>query len=194
MDIFFTYWKLGIQHITDFTAYDHLLFLWMLCVSYTSWREWRRLIVLVTAFTLGHAFTLILATIDGLRIDSFLVEAAIPLTIIATSLMNLFGIWQKTDQCSVGGFYGQYVVAFGFGLIHGLGFSSYLRSLLMGMQSIYLPLFAFNIGVEMGQLLIVAALILITALLKRLGLSLRVWIIVSSIIGILLALHLLGFV
>jgi hypothetical protein len=160
MSLFKLYFTLGIQHIVDLKGYDHILFILTLCAVYTL-SDWKRVLVLVTAFTLGHSLTLALATLDLVRIDTGLVEFLIPLTIFLTALANLFtpGLGGRTLHAL------KYGAALFFGLIHGLGFSNYLRSLLGGERSMALPLFSFNLGIEVGQLLIVAAIMLLTWLL-----------------------------
>ncbi|MCK4880117.1 MAG: HupE/UreJ family protein, partial [Bacteroidales bacterium] len=89
MSLFELYFKLGLQHIVDFKGYDHILFILTLCVVY-SLKEWKRVLVLVTAFTIGHSLTLALATLDLVRVDGDLIEFLIPLTIFVTALANLF--------------------------------------------------------------------------------------------------------
>lgn len=128
-----------------------------LCAVYTI-RQWRQVLVLVTAFTIGHSITLALATLRLLNYSTALVELLIPLTILVTAVANFFykepkkRLLRTTKQPNVTWRYG---LALGFGLIHGLGFSNYLRSLLGREASIGQPLLAFNIGLELGQLLIV---------------------------------------
>lgn len=173
---FFVYLRLGFEHITDPGGYDHLLFVAALTASDLG--DLRRLFWLVTAFTVGHSITLALATLDVVRIDSGLVEILIPLTILATSIVNLAG---SRIESAAGGQpsprgrerasrpgptdRARYLIAVGFGLIHGLGFSAFLRAALGGQESILLPLLSFNIGLEIGQLAIVAGLSLLAALL-----------------------------
>ncbi len=156
--IFSTYLELGFDHISDINAYDHILFLVALCAIY-SLKEWRKLLVLVTAFTIGHSITLALAALDIISFPSKTVEFLIPVTILITSLYNVFAPTNKVvdntfnKKLSV-----NYFFALFFGLIHGMGFSSFLRSMLMpGQEEELIPqLLAFNVGVELGQLLIVA--------------------------------------
>jgi hypothetical protein len=196
---FLVYLRLGFEHITDPGGYDHLLFVAALTASYLG--DLRRLFWLVTAFTLGHSITLALATIGLVRIDTGLVELLIPLTILATSLVNFVAIRAGTDTATGTAEVGfgpianrpgrhdriRYAIAVGFGLIHGLGFSAFLRAALGGEASIFLPLLSFNIGLEVGQLAIVAALSLVAALLVGwLGISQRVWVRgLSSVTGLL---------
>ncbi len=190
---FLVYLRLGFEHITDVGGYDHLLF--VAALTATDLGRFRRLFWLVTAFTVGHSITLALATLDVVRVDTSLVEILIPVTILATSAVNLFwwGFGNRSESPEAGGPEGaiesetriRYLIAIGFGLIHGLGFSSFLRAALGWEQSIFLPLLSFNLGLEIGQLAIVAVLSLIAVLLIRgLGLTRRAWVLgVSAITG-----------
>ncbi len=195
---FLVYLRLGFEHITDPGGYDHLLFVAALTASDLG--DLRRLFWLVTAFTVGHSITLALATLGLVRIDTGLVELLIPLTIFATSVVNLVAWRARADprgdlvpesgstQARPGvNDRVRYAIAVGFGLIHGLGFSAFLRAALGGEASIFLPLLSFNIGLEIGQLAIVAVLSVIAALLVRgLGLPTRAWVLgISAVTGLL---------
>ena len=163
---FATYFRLGIGHIADLQGYDHILFIVALTAGYAP-RDWRRLLWLVTSFTAGHSITLALATLDVVRVHGPTVELLIAVTIAATALYSLF-IHRPApdggDTVSPGRQRLLYLLAGVFGLIHGLGFSSFLRAVLGGEESILLPLFAFNVGLEFGQLAIVLALLAVGAL------------------------------
>ncbi len=161
MSLFELYFKLGLQHIADLKGYDHILFILILCAVY-SFKEWRRVLILVTAFTIGHSLTLALATLDLIRVDGEMIEFLIPLTIFVTALANVL---TKNQKVSSFHHYLKYSAALFFGLIHGLGFSNYLRSLLGSEKGLLLPLFSFNIGIEVGQVLIVSVIMLLTFLL-----------------------------
>ncbi len=182
---FLVYLRLGFEHITDVRGYDHILFVAVLTASYLG--QWRRLFWLVTAFTVGHSVTLALATLDLIRFSSSIVEFLIPVTILATSLVNLWGREPAADtgerSCAASL---KYVIAAGFGLIHGMGFSNFLRAALGAEESIFVPLLAFNIGLEIGQLSIVAILVVFAGILVRsLGLRRRAWVLtVSAICGV----------
>lgn len=190
---FLVYLRLGFEHITDVGGYDHLLFVAALTASDLG--RFRRLFWLVTAFTIGHSITLALATLDLVSVSVSLVEVLIPLTILATSAVNAFawGIGARLEASDDGGEDNEiesetrlrYLIAIGFGLIHGLGFSTFLRAALGWEESIFLPLLSFNIGLEIGQLAIVAALsVLAFVLIRGLGLTRRAWVLgVSAITG-----------
>lgn len=151
MSEFQAYLTLGFDHITDPNGYDHILFVVALCAIY-SFRDWKKVLVLVTAFTLGHSVTLALSTLKIITYRSDVIELLIPITILITALSN-FSENNKVDSKSPKL---RYLLAASFGLIHGMGFSNYLRSLLGEQESIVMPLFSFNLGLELGQLVIVA--------------------------------------
>jgi hypothetical protein len=181
---FLTYLHLGLRHITDIRGYDHLLFVTALTVAYRP-ADWRRLLLLVTAFTLGHSITLALATLNVVHVPSASVEAAIAATIVVASLMAIVAAVGAPSGDGVGvsqrGQRLRYAMAAGFGLVHGLGFSTFLRSLLGGEESLALPLFSFNLGLEVGQLSIVAAVLLLGLLAERvLRLARRDWVLIVS--------------
>lgn len=169
MDDFLIYLRLGFDHITDPRGYDHILFVIALCAVYTL-QEWRQVLVLVTAFTIGHSITLALATLQLIQYKTTLIELLIPITILITAITNFFyqetkGRRQSTSVRSTRS--GRYGLALMFGLIHGMGFSNYLRSLLGREAEIIKPLLAFNIGLEIGQLVIVMLVLMLAYLLLQ---------------------------
>lgn len=187
MDEFLIYLRLGFDHITDPGGYDHILFVVALCAVYTL-RQWRQVLILVTAFTIGHSITLALATLQLIRYKTALIELLIPITILITAIVNFFFRESKarvarTSRLSKPS--GRYVLALTFGLIHGMGFSNYLRSLLGREVSIIQPLLAFNIGLEIGQLVIVSFILAITYVVLDIARSSRLrWtLIVSGIVA-----------
>jgi len=155
MSIFKLYLELGLSHITDLQGYDHILFLVTLCAVY-SFNQWKSIIILITGFTIGHCTTLILATFNLLNISSNIIEFLIPVTIFITAIANI--IFRK-ENLSKRLQVIKYSSAIFFGLIHGLGFSYYLKSLLGSESSIFKPLLAFNIGIEIGQMIVVAIIL-----------------------------------
>ena len=148
MSLFELYLRLGFKHIADVNGYDHIIFILALCAGY-SFANFRKILILVTAFTIGHSITLALSTLKIISISSSLVEFLIPVTILITAISNLFYSNKGRGQFI-------YLVTVFFGLIHGLGFSNYLKELIGKKSSILTPLLAFNIGLELGQILIVA--------------------------------------
>lgn len=157
-------------HIADWQAYDHILFLLALCGLY-RWSDWKSLLILVTAFTLGHSLTLALAVLDILRLPASWIELAISLSILATCLYNFGRLkhnGRKADAI-------RYTMALFFGLIHGLGFSYLLKSMLGEAQNILMPLCAFNIGLEAGQILILLLILLMGSLVRLFRVAERDW-------------------
>jgi hypothetical protein len=175
MTSFELYFKLGLQHILDLQGFDHILFILALCAVYVA-RDWVKILLLVTAFTLGHSLTLALATFEVVQIRSEVIEFLIPVTIAFTALVTLI----KPKPNSGKGIQLNYLLALIFGLIHGMGFANYLRSLLGKEASIWQPLLAFNVGLEVGQLVIVAAFLLITSLVHLTGMNRKEWTLIVS--------------
>jgi len=200
---FAVYLRLGFDHITAVGAWDHILFVVALSTGY-GLAHWRRLLVLVTAFTVGHSITLALATLRLVSINSTLVEILIPVTILATALFNL--VETGWGGMGAGGHPGttpvdmperarrvKYAMALFFGLIHGLGFSTALRAMLGDEAGIALPLFSFNVGLEIGQIGILSAALLVTWVVVHWGrLRARRWTLILSSATALAALVLLA--
>jgi len=188
MSEFHLYFDLGRDHILDYAnGYDHILFVVALCALYIS-RDWKKILILVTAFTIGHSITLALSTLRIVSVKAELIEFLIPLTIFITAVSNLF---KNENNISDGPMQMNYIFATFFGLIHGLGFSNYLKSLLGKDQGIITQLLAFNLGLEFGQIIIVLLFMSIAFVLVDLfGLNRRDWkmVISSAIAGISLVL------
>lgn len=160
MNDFSLWFVTGLEHIADWKGYDHILFLLALCGVY-EWRQWKNLLWLVTAFTVGHSLTLALSVLDLIAPDTAWIEFLIPLTILFTCVYNL----RNLDNTRTPKFGANYFLALFFGLIHGMGFSFLLKSLLGAEENILVPLLAFNLGLEAGQILIVAGVLLISVFL-----------------------------
>lgn len=188
MSEFAVYFGLGKDHILDYVnGYDHILFVVALCAVYTL-RDWKRVLVLVTAFTVGHSITLALATFRVVNVRSDIIEFLIPLTILTTAVSNIF---KKEDVYHDRVIRINYAFALFFGLIHGLGFSNYLKAILGKSQNIVPQLLAFNIGLEFGQIVIVVLFLLLCFIFVDLfRVSKRDWrlVISSAIAGISLIL------
>lgn len=188
MGDFALYFGLGKDHILDYAnGYDHILFVVALSAIYLV-RDWKRILLLVTAFTIGHSITLALATLQIISVKTQLVEFLIPLTIFITAFSNLF----RTEESIVTArIQTNYLFALFFGLIHGMGFSNYLRAILGKSQNIASPLLAFNLGLEFGQIIVVGLFLAASFILVDLaGLSRRDWkmVLSSAIAGIALIL------
>ncbi len=152
---FSDYLKLGWDHIIDIKAYDHLLFVMTLCALFT-FNEWRKILVIITAFTIGHSLTLALSTLNFVLLPQNWVEVLIPLTIFLTAMTNIVRKKKefegKTFDKAV---VVNYIIALSFGLIHGLGFANNFKFMMGEDSSIIKQLFAFNSGLELGQITIV---------------------------------------
>jgi hypothetical protein len=188
MSEFQVYFGLGKDHILDYAnGYDHILFVIVLCVLYTI-NNWKQVLILITAFTLGHSLTLALATFDIIKVNAELIEFLIPVTIFITAASNIF----KSDEgLNPRSLRLNYAYAAFFGLIHGLGFSNYLKSILGRDERIIAQLFAFNLGLEVGQIIIVAIFLIAGFILvDLLGVNRRDWklVISSAVAGIALVL------
>jgi hypothetical protein len=188
MSQFELYFVLGKDHILDYkNGYDHILFVIALCAMYLI-RDWKKVLILVTAFTIGHSITLALATLDIIPVHVELIEFLIPLTIFITAASNIF---RGTESLSDRTTYVNYGYALFFGLIHGMGFSTYLRAILGKDRNIVSQLFAFNVGLEFGQIIIVGIFLIASFLLVDLfTVNRRDWkmVISSAIAGIALVL------
>ncbi len=173
MSFFGLYFDLGIFHILDFEAYDHILFIITLVAVYFI-KQWRQILILVTAFTIGHATTLVLSTLDIIHVNPAYVEFLIPITILITSIANI--LVKTTSEINKKLYYSKYAISVIFGLIHGLGFSSYLKSMLSAADDLIMPLLAFNLGIEAGQFIVVSIILIISyVFLSKLKVTQREW-------------------
>jgi hypothetical protein len=169
------YFRLGWEHIMSIDALDHLLFVWVLAAIYLL-RDWRQVLVLVTAFTIGHSITLALSVLNVVEVPSDWVEFLIPCTIVFTALSNLFRRDFSPRLLRV-----NYALALLFGLVHGLGFANTLRFLLAQGQSLGWGLFGFNVGLEAGQIVVVIVVLLLSWLMvQRLKVPRREWVLFVS--------------
>ncbi|MDR2121947.1 MAG: HupE/UreJ family protein [Flavobacteriaceae bacterium] len=171
MQDFFFYLKLGWEHIISLDALDHQLFILALISAY-SFKDTKKLLFLVTAFTIGHCITLVLSSFNIIRISSKWVEFLIPCTIVITAMDNI--LFKGKHR------YNYYFALF-FGLIHGMGFANTARMMIAREQSITLPLLGFNIGLEIGQIVVVFIILSIYFFLSKLSkLSQRDWLLITS--------------
>jgi hydrogenase/urease accessory protein HupE len=176
----------GFEHILDFEGYDHICYVVALTILY-NYTQWRKLLWLVTAFTVGHSVSLALSVTDTVVFPAEIIEILIPITIILTCLTNIIFFEKKDNILRI-----NYFIALFFGLIHGLGFSYLLKVMLGKEESIVLPLFNFNIGLEVGQLLIVGVTLLGTKIVVEvLKVKLNVWVKFVSCLVLLVATFLL---
>ena len=188
MNEFLFYIKQGIQHISDFAGFDHMLFIIVLSSNYT-FKNWKKVVVLVTAFTIGHSATLALTSLGLLQVNFRLIEFIIPITILITSVYRLsIGRNEKTMWIP-------YTFALMFGLIHGMGFSNFFQSMTMGIDDeILFPLFSFNVGIEIGQL----AIVLVTLITQLIVISIfkfikqKQWYVALNLLGTCLSIYLIS--
>lgn len=187
MNEFLLYFKMGLFHVLDIKAYDHILFLIVLAVVY-QFKQWKKVLWLITLFTIGHSITLALSAYGILNVNANLVEFLIPLTIFITGLMNVL----TAKKASVGKENQNLFFALFFGLIHGLGFSNYFKMMIGKSNDKLVPLLEFALGVEAAQIIIVLAILLIGGLVQSIfGVNRRDWILVASSIVIGFALQMM---
>lgn len=171
MSDFAFYFKMGWEHIISKDALDHQLFILALACVYTI-KDIRRVLILVTAFTIGHSLTLALSVLDIIRFSSKWVEFLIPCTIFVTALNNIFQVDSASNSARI-----NYYLALCFGLIHGMGFANAIRIMLAKDQTIGWGLFGFNVGLEAGQIFVVAIILAIGILfLNALKVKRRDWV------------------
>lgn len=187
MNDFIFYFKMGLFHVLDFKAYDHILFLIVLAVVY-QFKQWTKVLWLITLFTIGHSITLALSVYGILNVRADLIEFLIPLTIFITGLMNVL----TAKKASVGKENQNLFFALFFGLIHGLGFSNYFKIMIGKTSDKFLPLVEFALGVEVAQIIIVLGILLIGALVQSIfSVNRRDWILIMSSIVIGFALQMM---
>lgn len=183
LEEFKIYFNLGLYHVLDWQAYDHVLFLIVLTIFY-SFKDWKNVFWLITFFTLGHTLTLALSAYDLLYIKMRIIEFLIPLTILITALYNLIVVKKPPKSIGITVFF-----AFVFGLIHGLGFSSYFKILVDDSSAKLLPLLEFAIGIEIAQIVVVLGILILNYIvLNILKRPKRDWILVVSsiVIGVVI--------
>ena len=178
MDDFILYINMGLQHVLDFSAYDHILFLIALAVIF-SFHQLKKVLWLITLFTVGHSLTLALSAYGVLKIDVKIIEFLIPVTIGITAVVNILNSSKNNtskDKINL-------VFALFFGLIHGLGFSNYFRMMIGREEDKLMPLIEFALGIEAAQVIIVLGILIIGYLLQSFfKVTKRDWIMVTSAI------------
>jgi len=174
---FWFYFKIGLDHVLDWQAYDHVLFLIVLTVPY-AFKDWQRVLLMVSLFTLGHSLALVLSVYNVVRVNAGLVEFLIPVTIFIAALYNVFtaGKGGKKDKLGL-----LLITALFFGLIHGLGFSNFFKELTAHLDNRMLPLLEFALGIEASQVLIVLIVLIISFIFQPIfRFSRRDWMMVIS--------------
>jgi hypothetical protein len=178
MSDFWLYFNIGLHHVLDIHAYDHVMFLMALTVPYT-FKDWKNIVLLVSLFTVGHTTALIMSVYGVLKVNSTYIEFLIPITILATAVYNLFNSGKKASN-TVNVNFIAFTTLF-FGLIHGLGFSNYFKIIIDKGDSKLLPLLEFALGIEGAQLIVVLTVLTLSFALQRFGkLNKRDWILITS--------------
>ncbi len=180
MSNFTTHIELGFKHVLDFNGYDHILFLIVLAVIF-SFSQWKKVLLMITFFTVGHTFTLSLATYQIVTIKETVIEFLIPITILITAVVNILKFSVNSSKREKTNLF----FALFFGLIHGLGFSNFLRVTLGKSEDKLIPMLEFALGIELAQMVIVlSVLILGTVLIHFFRVSKRDWVVITSAIVI----------
>ncbi len=186
MSEFWIYFQIGLKHVLDIHAYDHVLFLIALTVPY-SFKDWKRILLLVSVFTIGHTLALLLSVFGIIAVKANIVEFLIPITILVTAVFHLFtaGKTGKNESLNL-----IFFVTLFFGIIHGLGFSNYFKTILGGTAtSKLLPLGEFALGIEVAQLVVVFIVLILSYIVQTVfRFSKRDWTLVMSafVIGVVI--------
>jgi len=184
MSEFWLYFRLGLEHVLDWLAYDHILFIIVLVAAY-SFSSWKRVLWLVSIFTIGHTLSLFLSVYDLVKVNAAWVEFLIAITILFTALYNILSAKKREHQRNIIVLY--FSTAF-FGIIHGLGFSRYFKMIFPDSSSKFLPLLEFALGIEAAQITVVLSVLILSFILQNVfRVTRRDWILVISaiVIGIL---------
>lgn len=185
MDQFWFYFNLGLHHVLDINAYDHVLFLIALTVPYT-FKDWKHVLLLVTIFTVGHTLSLFLSVFGIVNVSVSFIEFLIPVTILITALLNIFTAGKGPRKEKLGILF--FITLF-FGLIHGLGFSNYFRQIIADQESKALPLIEFALGIETAQIIVVMVVLLFSFIVQSIfRFNKKDWMLITSsmVIGIII--------
>lgn len=186
MSDFWLYFNLGFHHVLDWKAYDHILFLIVLCAAY-SFSSWKKLLILVTLFTLGHSLSLLLASYNVVSVSGKVIEFLIPITILVVAIFNLFtaGKEKTMEKMRV-----LYIATIFFGLIHGLGFASFFKEL--NTTNEFVPLLELALGIEAAQIIVVIGILIIAFIFQTVfRFNKRDWVLVVSSLVIGMAIPML---
>lgn len=171
------FFELGLTHVLDINGYDHVLFLIVLAAPYL-FSNWKKVLFLVTVFTVGHSISLILSSYNFISVNSSLVEFVIPVTIAVTALFNMFSSGKMISSTKIGLVF--FATLF-FGVVHGLGFSSYFKMIVGNTDYKFIPLIEFALGVEIAQIIIVIVVLVLASIAQNiLSISKRDWVLVIS--------------
>lgn len=189
MNYYWIYLKEGLTHITDINGYDHILFIISISCIYTVY-DFKNLVRIISTFTVAHCISLFVVTANIVNIEPSKIEIVIPLTIIISSLYNLLKFNKLDKKFHVEQSIYELMIVFVFGLIHGIGFSNYLRFILSSKESIFEPLICFNIGLELGQIVILTICLVINLVFHRFVKLYRIWVLFQLSTILLLSIYL----
>ncbi len=188
MQEFWFYIKLGLQHVLDINAYDHILFLTAMALPFT-FKSWKNVLWLATVFTITHCLALVFSVYEIMVVDATWIEFLIPVTILATALFNIVDVMLLKENRTI--WFHMLATGF-FGLVHGFGFSNYFKMMIMGEEDKLAPLLGFAGGIELSQVVIVLLVLVLAFVVQTLmNVKQRVFILVGSIVVILITLPLL---
>ncbi|SDT27271.1 HupE / UreJ protein [Maribacter dokdonensis] len=188
MQEFWFYIKLGLQHVLDINAYDHILFLTAMALPFT-FKSWKNVLWLATVFTVTHCLALVFSVYEIMVVDATWIEFLIPVTILATALFNIVDVLLLKENRTI--WFHMLATGF-FGLVHGFGFSNYFKMMIMGEEDKLAPLLGFAGGIELSQVVIVLLVLVLAFVVQTLmNVKQRVFILVGSIVVILIILPLL---
>lgn len=188
MQEFWFYIKLGLQHVLDINAYDHILFLTAMALPFT-FKSWKNVLWLATVFTVTHCLALVFSVYEIMVVDATWIEFLIPVTILATALFNIVDVLLLKENRTI--WFHMLATGF-FGLVHGFGFSNYFKMMIMGEEDKLAPLLGFAGGIELSQVVIVLMVLVLAFVVQTLmNVKQRVFILVGSIVVILITLPLL---
>ncbi|SEB70821.1 HupE / UreJ protein [Maribacter dokdonensis] len=188
MQEFWFYIKLGLRHVLDINAYDHILFLTAMALPFT-FKSWKNVLWLATVFTVTHCLALVFSVYEIMVVDATWIEFLIPVTILATALFNIVDVMLLKENRTI--WFHMLATGF-FGLVHGFGFSNYFKMMIMGEEDKLAPLLGFAGGIELSQVVIVLLVLVLAFVVQTLmNVKQRVFILVGSIVVILITLPLL---
>lgn len=188
MEQFWFYIKLGLDHVLDFSAYDHILFLTALAIPF-MFKDWKKVLLLATVFTISHCLSLSLSAFEVLTVNVGVIEFFIPITIALTALYNLWTVKKSDGEQN---FNVHLVATTFFGLIHGFGFSNYFKMMIADEENKLGPLLGFATGIEVSQVLILIFALLLAFICRTVfGLKKRYFILGASIIVLLITIPML---
>ncbi|MDF4220019.1 HupE/UreJ family protein [Maribacter sp. M208] len=188
MQEFWFYIKLGLQHVLDINAYDHILFLAALALPFT-FKSWKNVLLLATVFTFTHCLALVFSVYEVLVIDASYIEFLIPVTIVSTALFNLVESRDRKDDKAI---WFHVLVTGIFGLVHGFGFSNYFKMMIMGEEDKFAPLLGFAGGIELSQVVIVLLVLMLAYVVQTIfKVKQSLFVMVGSILIILITLPLI---